>query len=220
MATIAIICEGVSEFNILEHIISKFCGTNHLLNPIQPRITGSHTQESDGGWAEVLSHCNDKVFNEIFQFNDYLVIQIDTDSSYIKPYSVSHHFITGIPKSDKRLHAEIKARLLSEISRPLRRKFLSKIIFAICHNEIECWLLPLFYYDNRACKTNNCIKILNKALSKKNMDGIPDKGKNSDQARKAYKDIFKLMKKKERIIEISTCSNGFNSFLKGLDTIN
>lgn len=37
MANIAVICEGVSEFNILNHIVSRYAG-EHFLNAIQPRI--------------------------------------------------------------------------------------------------------------------------------------------------------------------------------------
>lgn len=220
MANIAVICEGVSEYKIIENIVSRYCETQHILNPIQPKLNQEKSgQKENGGWSRVLSHCNDDNFNELFQFNDYLIIQIDTDSSHITPYSVEHTYPNGHEKSHKRLHAEIKSRLMRGISRELRAQYLPHIIFAICHNEIECWLLPIYYTDNKACKTNNCIKVLNQALSKRNLNGIPEVDKNSPQARKAYGSIFKNMKKRAEINRISSFSYGFQSFIKGLDSI-
>ncbi|MBD5269326.1 MAG: hypothetical protein HDS43_01715 [Bacteroides sp.] len=217
MANIAVICEGVSEFNIINHIVSRYLG-DHSLNAVQPKINND-TQADEGGWSRVLEHCSDDDIEPILQLNDYLIIQIDTDSSHITPYDIPHNFKDGTPKSPRRLHAEIKARLMRELSSDIRKKYIHRIIFAICHNEIECWLLPLFYTDNRACKTNNCIKVLNQELSRRNMDGIPDTNKNSSKARKAYKTIFKNMKKRGVIEQMAGHSEGFKYFLAGLDTI-
>lgn len=220
MANIAVICEGVSEFNIIAHIVSRYCG-DHSLNAIQPKINDiDATQATDGGWSRVLVHCTPEVFDNIFQFNDYLIIQIDTDSSHISPYEVKHCFPDGSGKSHKRLHAEIKARLMAGIPHSVRCKYLDRIFFAICHNEIECWLLPIYYSDNNRCRTNNCIYTLNRALSKKKMPGIPDEGKNSPMARKTYRVILKNLKKKDDISRIASGSFGFSAFIAGLDTIN
>lgn len=217
MANIAVICEGVSEFNIINHIVSRYLG-DHSLNAVQPKINND-TQAEEGGWSRVLDHCKDDDIEPIFQLNDYLIIQIDTDTSHISPYDIPHNFTNGSAKSVPRLHAEIKARLMRELSSEIRKKYIHRIIFAICHNEIECWLLPLFYTDNRACKTNNCIKVLNQELSRRNMDGIPDTNKNSSKARKAYKAILKNMKKRSVIEQMAEHNYGFKCFLAGLNTI-
>lgn len=219
MANIAVICEGVSEFNIINHIVSRY-NNEHFINAVQPRINHDRqAQADDGGWSRVLEHCTDEIINHIFQLNDYLIIQIDTDSSHIPPYNIEHNFQGGAAKSHKRLHAEIKARLVHNLSHETREKYLNRILFAICHNEIECWLLPIFYTDYRACKTNNCINVLNRALSRQNMDGIPYTNKNKPKAQKAYKAIFKHMKTKETIERMSTYSDGLKRFLEGLDSI-
>ncbi|MBD5280553.1 MAG: hypothetical protein HDS35_08420 [Bacteroides sp.] len=219
MANIAVICEGVSEFNILNHIVSRYAG-EHFLNAIQPRINyNKQTQSDDGGWSRVLDHCTNEVIEDIFKLNDYLIIQIDTDSSHISPFDIVHNFKDGTEKSHERLHAEIKARLVRDLSNEIRKRYLHRIFFAICHNEIECWLLPIYYTDKRACKTHNCIKVLNLELSRRNMAGIPDTNKNSSQARKAYNAIFKSMKKRAIIEQMATNSYGFKCFLLGLDSM-
>ena len=137
MANIAVICEGVSEFNIINHIVSRYLG-DHSLNAVQPKINND-TQADEGGWSRVLDHCKDDDIEPIFQLNDYLIIQIDTDTSHISPYDIPHNFKDGSAKSPRRLHAEIKARLMRELSSDIRKKYIHRIIFAICHNEIECW---------------------------------------------------------------------------------
>lgn len=219
MANIAIICEGVSEFKIINHLVARYSG-EHFLNAIQPKINDERdTQANDGGWSRVIEHCTDDVFENIFKLNDYLIIQIDTDSSHIQPYDIPHCFSNGVAKSDKRLHAEIKARLMREISHDVRKKYLSRILFAICHNEIECWLLPIFYNDNKRCKTNNCIYHLNEALSKRDIPRIPDKQKNSPNARKAYKKILSNIRKKSDVARIADSSRGFSNFIRGLEII-
>lgn len=220
MANIAVICEGVSEFKILESIVDKYCNEDHYLNAIQPSIRlDDMTQEGFGGWLQVLNHCNEEKFEEIFQYNDFLILQIDTDSSHLSPFDVNLTLPDGTKKSDLRLHAEVKRRLLKDISHNVRKKYLSKILFAICNNEIECWFLPLFYSDNNACRNHNCIKILNRALARKNLSGLPENDKNSPNARKTYREIFKLMRKRDEIARIAIHHPGFKFFLQGLDSI-
>ncbi len=219
MANIAVICEGVSEFNIINYIASRY-KEGLFLNAVQPKINPAKgTQDDDGGWSRVLDHCTDKIINEIFQLNDYLIIQIDTDSSHISPYDVKQENKDGTKKTYKRLHAEIKARLMRDISHETRKKYLNRIIFAICHNEIECWLLPVYFTDNKACKTNNCIYLLNGELLKRDVPPIPDKKKNSPNAQKAYRQILKNIRKKSEVIRIAKYSHGFYNFILGLDTI-
>lgn len=218
MANIAVICEGVSEFNILNHIVSRY-NPNHYLNAVQPKISQEQTQAANGGWSRVLEHCTDKDFEDIFLLNDYLIIQIDTDSSHIYPYSVAHCHPDGTLKSHGRLHIEIKARLMEKITHGVRKKYLHRILFAICHNELECWLLPLYYNDKRECGTNNCIYLLNRELSKRDIPTIPDKDKNSPNARKAYKTILKNIRKKADVVRCAGKSWGFGAFVAGLDMI-
>lgn len=219
MANIAVICEGVSEFNILNHIVGRH-NKNHFLNAVQPKIDPNNEKQADeGGWSRVLDHCTDEVFEQIFQLNDYLIIQIDTDSSHIQPYSIDQRLPDGSAKSPERLHAEIKARLMKNITRGVRKKYLKRIFFAICHNEIECWLLPVYYKDKRGCRSHNCIYLLNAELSKHGIPCIPNRQKNSPNAKKAYRAILKNIRKKDDVISIARESRGFSSFVKGLDTI-
>jgi hypothetical protein len=56
-----------------------------------------------------------------------------------------------------------------------------RIIFAIAVNSTECWLLPLYYDDNRKSKLVNCLNTLNQALKK---EGFQIDRKNPEYYRK------------------------------------
>lgn len=83
MKTIALVCEGVSENKILTYIINRYLDGDVVVNSIQPSLTTAHGQEkqaSVGGWLQVLNHCSDEMLKDIMAANDYLVVQIDTDT--------------------------------------------------------------------------------------------------------------------------------------------
>ena len=222
MASIGLICEGVSEINVMTRIVSKYLGDEIFVNPIEPETkmeNGALVQNGYGGWQQVLSHCNDETVERILEYNDYLIIQIDTDASIQSGYDVKPQDDDGKQKTVEVLYQEVKERLLMNISPEVREEYEGRIIFAICMNEIECWLLPIYYSDKNRCKTNNCIYTLNQALGKKNIGGIPDKEKNSPNARNVYNKILKNFKNKKSIQDCAQYHYGFNELTKQLDKL-
>jgi len=222
MATFAIICEGVSENLSLHAIIEKMRQTESYFADIQPRTDVNHghtVQSGSGGWTEVLSHCNTEVFKQALQSNDYLVIQIDTDRCDDPMFGVKKIDEQNQPRPIPEIYEDIIARLLQDVDYEFYEANKERIIFAVCFDEIECWFLPLFYSDKRACATTGCINKLNQELSK-NKSGyyIPEKGKNSDNARSTYQFIFKKIKRKE-IPSIAKHNYGFQRFVEQMETI-
>lgn len=222
MVSIALICEGVSEIKMITYIISRYLGDDVAVNPIQPSLKLSHGQEKQddgGGWPQVLSHCSDDVINNIMSANDYLVVQIDTDACIQPGFDVdindeNHHKVT-----DDVIYERVCTRLKRDISEDVWNKYSDKILFAICFDETECWLLPL-YYENDAkkrCATNNCLFILNQKLQKEGM-GIPEEKKNTPEAVKVYQKVLKKMKRKD-IPRISQYNLGFQKFVEQMDTV-
>ena len=222
MVSIALICEGVSEIKILTYIINRYLGDDVSVNPIQPSIKLSHGQEKqddEGGWLQVLNHCTDTVINNIMAVNDYLVIQIDTDACIQANYDVEIYNENHLRVTDSVLYDRVCARLKRDISEEVWNKYSNQIMFAICFDETECWLLPL-YYENDAkkrCATTNCIYILNQKLQKEGM-GIPKEKKNSPEVVKVYHEVMKKMKRKD-IPYISQYNWGFQKFIEQMDVI-
>lgn len=222
MKTVGLICEGVSEINIMTRIVSKFLGDDVFVNPIEPETkteNGFLVQNGYGGWQQVLSHCNDETVERILEYNDYLVVQIDTDACIQVGYDVNPLDDSGRQKTAEVLYADVKARLLKNISEEVQERYSGRIIFAICMNEIECWSLPLYYTNANRCKTNNCIYALNQALGKKNIGGIPEKDKNSANARYVYGKVLKNFKNRKTIQDSAQYHYGFNELVKQLEEI-
>jgi hypothetical protein len=222
MIKVALICEGISESNMLTSLISKYLGTENVkVTTVQPEIS-SGKQSGFGGWLQVLNFCNDTKLNENLIFNDFIVIQIDTDACIEKNYDVNPYDENNNRISDEELYAKVTERLKNNLSAEFLQKHSDKIIFAVCINETECWLLPLFYANEpkKRCATTNCVYILNQKLKQQNISPIPDKDKNSTEARHAYQSILKMLKKKKDIMDISKHNYGFKMFVEQLDTIN
>lgn len=222
MVKIALICEGISESEILTFLISKYIGTGNVkVTTVQPE-TSSGKQSGFGGWLQVLNYCNDTKLTDNLTFNDFIVIQIDTDTCTQINYDVNPYDVNNNRISDAELYTKVTNRLKQNLSAELLQKYSDKIIFAICINETECWLLPLFYANEpkKRCATTNCVYILNQKLKQQNISPIPDKDKNNTEARRSYQSILKMLKKKKDIADISQYNYGFKMFVEQLDTIN
>jgi hypothetical protein len=180
---------------------------------------GHAVQEGSGGWTEVLSHCNTEEFRMALQNNDYLVVQIDTDRCDEQPFGIKKVDESNQPRTDADVYDDIITRLLQDVDNDFYEANKERIIFAICFDEIECWFLPLFYSDKRACATTGCINKLNQELGKeKGGYYIPEEGKNSPKAKSTYQFILKKIKRKD-IPRISQYNFGFQKFVEQMDSI-
>ncbi len=224
MAEISIgsFCEGVSESNILKHIVERFLGDDVMFTQVEPPITPVHNidkQSGVGGWLNVLNHCNDDDIKNALAANDYLIIQIDTDTCNRPGYDVNLYDDKGIMVAPEQIYERVVSRLMRDVSPAVQEEYAERIIFAICIDEIECWFLPMYYMNDakKRCATNNCIYILNQMLGRDG-DGLPEDGKNSDGALRVYRKILKGFKK-NNIASYAKYNYGFNKFIERLDVI-
>ena len=219
MINIALFCEGASEVNILTHIIEKYLGSDNVnVNALQPTLKDGK-QLGFGGWHEVLSHCNDTDVEKAFEQNDCLVIQIDSDASHQKGYDAVTDQEKRMGIDDATHYLKIEARLKQNLTSNILAQYGEKIFFAICFNETECWLIPLFYeHDEKKCSsTTNCIFVLNQGIPDK-IGHIPDKDKNSPTAIATYRSILKKLKAKN-IPTVAKYNYGFKKFIEQLDVL-
>lgn len=222
MAKFAIICEGVSENRCLRAIVERLRKSESYFSNIEPEIKQVHhqlTQQGAGGWTEVLKHCTTEIFKEALLTNDYLIVQIDTDRCDNVGFDVKKNGENGVPREDAEVYQDIIKRLLTNIDENLYQSNKNRIIFAICFEEIECWFLPLFYSDKRACSTTGCVTKLNQELRKKGDYNIPDTEKNNDIAKRTYQYIFNLKAFKKNIPMIASYNYGFEAMVKHLQTL-
>ena len=171
-----------------------------------------------GGWSRVLECCGDNTLKEIFEYNEYAVIQIDTDCSQDQPFNVPHFGIDGQPKSNIVLYHNIVERLNSLIVHPEVQDYKHRIFFAICIHSIECWLLPLVYTDNKRENVANCLGTLNRAVQRKfkGLKMITKQNKNESTGIKVYNALISDWKRKVDITTSASYNAGFQKFIESL----
>jgi hypothetical protein len=173
MITIALITEGVTDRPILSAIIHAFA-EQYL--PEQPIVNILHPKEQEpGGWTRVFNYCASDEIRDAFKFNDYVVIQIDTDRHLDKGYDVPQCSTTI------ELIAAVKSKLIEKMGIDFYETNEKKILFAICIDAVECWLLPFYATTLKdQQKEKGCCGTVNKYLEKLNIKINGKKGYTLD----------------------------------------
>jgi len=220
----ALITEGPSEHRIIKHIIAKyFKDHDPEINQILPKIV-NEKQETTGDWNEVLKYCEREELKDIFVENNYLIVQIDTDQSQIKPFNISHTKQNAetkevVNKTIGELYVDVVEKLKGLIKPEILAAHSDKIFFAVCIHTIECWLLPLYYSNNRKSETRNCLGTLNTELRRQNIDTIPMKDKNNSKSIRTYETILRDWRRKRDIINSAQHNPAFKKFTDALNVI-
>ncbi len=159
MVKFGFITEGLTDQIVIEYILSGYFDTDDLdINELQPirDETDKNRSENYGGWTLVFEYCKSDRFKQAFQFNDYIIIQIDTDVCEEKHYDVSKRNEDGKELEPVDLIHNVREKFKKElIGEEFFNNNKEKIIFAISVHSIECWLLPLYFTDNRKAKIVN-----------------------------------------------------------------
>jgi hypothetical protein len=219
--TFGVICEGPSDYRIVKRIVDVyFKGDEPFTSCYQPKQLRSGKSDF-GGWPRVLECCSDDTLKEIFEFNDYAIIQIDTDCSQDSPFDVPHLGNDGQPKSHEQLCEDVIEKLNGLMVQPEVQANRHRILFAICIHSIECWLLPIVYNDNRKENTNNCLDTLNRAIQQKykGMVVLKKSNKNENAGIKVYDKLISDWKRKTDIVDTAQYNTGFKAFVHSLDQI-
>lgn len=166
MTAFAIVSEGVTDFAVLKNILIgwfKDKQAEPILNQVQPDPTS--TGESGwGNWENVLCFLEAKKHRDALDYNDWLVIQIDTDDSDHPNYGVPQ-IVGGRPLEPHEMVERVAARLRGIIGEADMVFYQDRIVFAICVRGIECWLLPL-WDEPKAGKCEGCLATVDRALAK------------------------------------------------------
>ena len=164
MTLFGLIAEGETDHAVLENILLGVSDEDisDEITILQPDIdeTTKGTLQEFGGWYNVFQYCLSEDFRDSFQRVQYVVIQIDTDVSEHTHYDIKQTDESGKKLTPTVLVEKVKEKFEQIIVKEFGQDFLQnhqdRILFAISVDEIECWLLPLYYTDNTKSKTNNC----------------------------------------------------------------
>ncbi|MBI3135373.1 MAG: phage tail protein [Bacteroidetes bacterium] len=210
-----IIAEGPTDQVVIDHILSGyFNDPDFSLNELQPTRDESSGISDIGGWTKVFEFCRSNNFMESFNFNHFIIIQIDSD--------VSEEVGFGVPKkqSGKDLSVpdlieNVIKKLVEAIGPNIYNDFKHRIIFAIAVHELECWLLPLYYSNDKKSKKTGCLGALNIELQKKNKFTIDPKKKNQ----RFYQIISEPFLKRAAVLKYSKENPSFAYFISKLNEI-
>ena len=213
MKKFALITEGVTDYLVIKELLfSFFKGFEIKVNQIQPSIDETDKQTGFGNWENVIKYCQNDDLNEIALYNDFIIIQIDTDIAENSPINISLQ-----NKSNEQVCIEMEERLKGIISN--QESDFMNLLFAIGVHSMECWLVGIIDDSHNKSNVNNCIDRLNRAIGKTKKYKIipPDKKGNSKET---YTQLASKLRKIKDIIRISKKNAGFDRFISQLQNIN
>lgn len=209
---IGIVSEGVSDYFILKHILERYLKEKDVYAiPLKPKISAQNKQVGYGTWQGVFDYIkgdDNLIVEAVKEGCEFVVVQIDTDVSV--QYGVENNL------GDKHeFWNAVKAKLMESVHPNFPKE---KLIFAICIQEIECWLIPFVSSNQNECEnTDRCLNIVNKHI--RTHGSIDKDNKNCPQAHKLYGSILSQKRKPKEIRECSQFNYGFARFVEQMDTI-
>lgn len=219
MASFGLVCEGPSDKIVIENILWGFFGNTDLLLRKLPSEFDETDREQfsvQGGFMEIFHFCQSDIFKEAFVQLDYVIIQIDTDvlmtDNVPKEYQMSLKHENGQAFTTEEIVNVMKNKFIEIIGEEFYAQFKNSIIFAISVHSIECWLLPLYFKNQKvkAGKIENCLNTLNEALKKYEKFYIDKKEP------KYYREIAKKYRKHKDLIACYHLNPSLKIFVESL----
>ena len=214
--TIGVIGEGISDQHVIENILLGFFQAEKddlTVNYIQPALATSHDLAPPGGWTLVFDCLRRGDAAQALQFNDCVVIQIDTDQQeevgFDVPRREGGHNLSIPDRVDR-----VIARLLVDIDSAFYLANSDRILFAVAVDATECWLLPLLYDDNKAGKTSGCLQTANAQLRKLKLKGLAS---GTTKFPRSYVSASRGYRKRSTLIERGIKNPSLALFLQRLD---
>lgn len=163
-----IICEGVTDFHVLKHVIQAYFDDPVIL-PIQPNLDETHNKTATGtfgGWELVAKYLKSDHFEDAILAADFVVVQIDTDVCEHINFGVAP--ISLADSDHQSFYENIRLKLIEwmdSYAADTYDFYKDKIIFAISVHSLECWLLA--YHGTKKCKITGCDTELSAVMRKK-----------------------------------------------------
>ena len=211
---IGIVGEGVSDYFILKHIVERYLKDKDVYTiPLKPKLSAQNKQVGFGTWQGVFGYLkgdDNLILEAVKEGCQYVVVQIDTDVS--SQFGVENNLV------DVDIQAfwnAVRDKLMESVHPDFPKE---KLVFAICIQEIECWLIPFVSTNRDECgNTDRCLNIVNRHIR---AQGCIDKdNKNCLQAQRLYNSILSQKRKPKEIGECSHFNHGFAKFVEQMDEV-
>lgn len=210
MPSFALITEGITDQVVLDSILGGYYNDDLDIQVIQPArdATDEARQGDFGGFEKVLEYCSLPAFVDIFSYNEFLIIQLDTDIGQHTKIGISFAK-DGVEKKTEELILEFRKLIISKITADIYERFSARILFAIAIHSIECWLLPLHAKSKDvARKIVQCEEALKRVVERNNLKFAKDYH--------GYQSLSKGFSKRKVLDECGLLNESLAIFLKSL----
>lgn len=209
MASIAVVAEGTTDQVLIEHALYAGEFEDELVvNYIQPPddVTDRSAPEAFGGWEQVLKFCASERFKQALQFNDFILIHLDTDITEHVNVGIPHN-VDGVERSVDELVQAATEFLVAKIGQQFYENNSAKILFAIAVHSIECWLLPHYARIKAdANRTRNCEERLVYVVNRYH-------GLKCEKTPRCYQDLGKVLRTRKILRRCRECNESLSIFL-------
>ena len=196
MVSFGLISEGPTDQIVIESILFGVFN-----NPDLPITALRPKPHEPGNWVRVFDYCASNEFKSALAFNDFLIVQIDTDIMIREKMPEKYKIDLSSDLSVEETIEKVVAKFiqLMDDENDFWANHGERVIFAISVHSIECWLLPIYYntQHQKAGKTIGCLETLNQVLPQQEGFYIDKKEgayyyKICKKLRKQIKGIYKL----------------------------
>lgn len=220
MPSFAIIAEGVTDQAVLENVLHGYFQMDDqepVVNHVQPPPTPKGAVPAPGGWTLVFSSLRAGEHRRALQFNDYVVVHIDTDVCEDAGFDVSRRAADGRVLLPEELIEQVKVRLIQAMGQELSEQDAKRIVFAIAVDSIECWLLPLLYDEAaKKAKITGCLEAANWKLQRL---GQPPLSKADSKILSSYEKVSREYSKRRKLMEHRSENPSLGVFVTNLEVI-
>lgn len=221
MPSFALVAEGITDQVVIERII--FTVSSNILDdiedeadvqPLQPlrdATDRSRTAEGNfGGWEQVREFCQSpERLEQALEFNDYLVIHIDTD--------VCDHANFGVPLLEDgnlipaaTLISRVSAKIHEWLGEGFIDTYADRLIMAIAIHSTDCWLLTHYgRTEADKCREISCYTHLERNLFR--LD------RRIEKNHKSFSDVSTCFRKHKDLSASRKISISLESFVSSLE---
>lgn len=205
----AVVGEGLTDIKVLRNLLTGFFNDKNLpVTKLLPK------DKEPVGWPGVLKYLSTEDFRKSFEFNDYCIIQIDTDKC--EDWRVGlRNICSDVSKIDDFIN-EVKNALIIKIGSDYYNSLKDRIIFAISVHEIECWLLP--FNSSQKAKYSKIVTCSTAIEEIANRQGFSIKQKNYQDG-KFYDELSKEMRTHRELLAKAPLNPSLNIFIDNLSAI-
>lgn len=172
--TFATVAEGATDHAVLQNVLLGFFKRRKLdsgcITAVQPLLdrTGKQVAGSFGGWREVLRWLELKKYADAFQFNDHVVVHIDSDDCEAVELGVAKA-PGGVALPVAELVSRIREKIEAIVGPDDLQKYEGRFHLAVAVHSIECWLLPLWGRRTELAGTLDCYRRVNSGLRRQDL---------------------------------------------------